>query len=302
VRADDGVRLRFAHWPEGDRGTVLIFPGRTEYVEKYGPAAGDFQARGYAVAAIDWRGQGLSDRLIRDPMAGHVFDFADYQRDVAAMIGVAQALALPQPFFLFGHSMGACIALRSLHQGLAAAAVAFSAPMWGILMQAGLRPAAWALSAAARGTGQGLRYAPGTTARSYIESVPFEGNMLTRDRAGWDWQRAQLSAHPDLTLGGPTLHWLNVALIEMRQLMAMPAPDVPAYVAIGAGERIVDPGPVARLLAHWPGGRLETIEEAEHELLMERNEVRQRVLDGAARIFAEAAAARTPLRSGSRSS
>ncbi|PKP84875.1 MAG: alpha/beta hydrolase, partial [Alphaproteobacteria bacterium HGW-Alphaproteobacteria-2] len=29
LRTDDGVRLRAALWPEGARGTVLIFPGRT---------------------------------------------------------------------------------------------------------------------------------------------------------------------------------------------------------------------------------------------------------------------------------
>lgn len=302
IRADDGVRLRLVLWAKGDRGTVLVFPGRTEYVEKYGPVARDFQARGYAVAAIDWRGQGLSDRLIGDPMAGHVGDFADYQHDVTALVRVIRALELAEPLFVFGHSMGACIALRSLHDGLSPAAVAFSAPMWGVMMHSALRPAAWALSAAARGTGQGLRYAPGTTARPYIESAAFEGNMLTRDRAGWDWQRAQLATHPELALGGPTLHWLHAALIETRRLVAMPAPDVPAYVAIGGSERIVDPAPVARLMASWPGGRFDRVEGAEHELLMESADVRQRMLDGAARVFAESALRGAGLRSEARSS
>lgn len=300
ARADDGVRLRLAVWASGGRGTVLIFPGRTEYIEKYGPVAGFFQAQGFAVLVLDWRGQGLSDRLTGDPMAGHVGDFGDYQRDVVAMMAAARALELPEPYFMFGHSMGACIGLRALHGGLPALAAGFTAPMWGVMMRAALRPAAWALSAAARGTGQGLRYAPGTSARPYVASVPFAGNMLTRDRAGWDWQRVQLAAHPELALGGPTLHWLHVALIETRRLMALPPPDLPAYVAIGLQERIVDPVPVARLMAHWPGGQLDAIAGAEHELLLEASRVRQRVLDGALQVFAAAAA--RPLRSEARSS
>lgn len=299
ARADDGVRLRLAVWAAGARGTVLIFPGRTEYVEKYGPVAGVLQAQGYAVLVLDWRGQGLSDRLTGDPMAGHVGHFTDYQRDVAALMAAADALELPRPFFVFAHSMGACIGLRALHMGLPAAAVGFTAPMWGVMMRPALRPAAWVLSTAARGTGQGLRYAPGTSARPYVESAAFADNMLTRDRSGWDWQRAQLAAHPELALGGPTLHWLNVALIETRRLMALPPPDLPAFVAIGLGERIVDPTPVARLMAHWPGGRLDTIADAEHELLFEAPQVRRRVLDGALQVFADAA---RPFRSEARSS
>jgi len=70
----DGVRIRVAVWGAdvGTRGTVLLFPGRTEYIEKYGRTAAEFAARGYATLVIDWRGQGLSDRLLEDTALGHV--------------------------------------------------------------------------------------------------------------------------------------------------------------------------------------------------------------------------------------
>ena len=64
LTTSDGVRVRVAVWGrDAPKGTVLLFPGRTEYVEKYGRAAGDLLARGFATVAIDWRGQGLADRL-----------------------------------------------------------------------------------------------------------------------------------------------------------------------------------------------------------------------------------------------
>ena len=54
-----GLRIRGGHWTGPHmKGTVLLFPGRTEYIEKYGPTAADFLARSYAIVAIDWRGQG----------------------------------------------------------------------------------------------------------------------------------------------------------------------------------------------------------------------------------------------------
>jgi lysophospholipase len=68
----DGVRLRACFWREGGRGTVLLFSGRTEYAEKYGPAARELAVRGFAMATIDWRGQGLSARLSGDATLGHV--------------------------------------------------------------------------------------------------------------------------------------------------------------------------------------------------------------------------------------
>ncbi|MEM8538398.1 MAG: alpha/beta hydrolase, partial [Pseudomonadota bacterium] len=90
---DDGVRLRFGIWPaEGKaaKGTVFLFTGRTEYIEKYGPVAARFAASGLATLAIDWRGQGLSDRLVAQPTLGHVGSFDDFQRDVAAAVSLAE--------------------------------------------------------------------------------------------------------------------------------------------------------------------------------------------------------------------
>ena len=106
LTASDGVRIRIGHWPgaEGPAGgTVFMFPGRTEYVEKYGRLAGDLRARGFGTVAVDWRGQGLADRLLPDPLVGHVARFSDYQHDVRAVVAAAETLALPKPWFLLAH-------------------------------------------------------------------------------------------------------------------------------------------------------------------------------------------------------
>ncbi|HBN30322.1 MAG TPA: alpha/beta hydrolase, partial [Rhodobacteraceae bacterium] len=84
VTTSDDIRLRFAWWDVGEKGTVLIFPGRTEFVEKYGRTVRDFLDADYASVVIDWRGQGLSDRLTPNRLLGHVGQFSDYQLDIAA--------------------------------------------------------------------------------------------------------------------------------------------------------------------------------------------------------------------------
>ena len=84
LKTPDGVSLRFARWlpPAGRRGTVCIFQGRAEWIEKYFETVRDLRARGFAVAALDWRGQGLSKRALADPQKGHVRNFSEYVTDL----------------------------------------------------------------------------------------------------------------------------------------------------------------------------------------------------------------------------
>ncbi len=281
----DGVRVRAAYWRGGTRGTVLLFPGRTEYVEKYGPAAGEFALRGYAMATIDWRGQGIADRLLDEAAPGHVGRFTDYQRDVAALVAFLRAEALPEPWFLVGHSMGGCIGLRALHQGLPVRAVAFSAPMLGIRMHPLLRPVAWTLAMLGPALGLGDRLVPTTSPMTYVLEAPFEGNFLTRDRAMYEFMQRQLTLHPDLAIGGPTLTWLREALRETRALSRMPSPALPCLTMLGRWERIVHIGAIHDRMGRWPGAAFDLAEDAEHELMMENAAIRARFYDGAAALF-----------------
>jgi len=290
LATSDGAEIRAAVWPAAAgtpaRGTVLIFPGRTEYVEKYGPAASVYAAEGYAVLTLDWRGQGLTDRAFPDRRLGHVLDFAEYQRDLAAALNLAGWLDLPKRMFLVAHSMGGCIGLRALHEGLDVAAVAFSAPMWGVQMEWWEPPLAWASALAAPLPGLGGKLTPRTTLDHALHVGAFEGNDLTTDRSMWDFMRRQLDTHPDLTLGGPTLRWLRAALFETRALRRMAPPEVAAYTALGTNERIILPEPISQLMGYWPGSKLDMMEGSEHEIMMERPEIRDRFFAESLALFA----------------
>src|SRR6185437_13498573 len=83
LKTPDGKSLRFARWrpPPGRKGTVCIFQGRSESIEKYFETVRDLRARGFAVATLDWRGQGFSDRALSDRRKGYVRDFSQYATD-----------------------------------------------------------------------------------------------------------------------------------------------------------------------------------------------------------------------------
>jgi lysophospholipase len=286
VTAQDGVRLRVGVWDKGGRGTVLMFPGRTEYVEKYVHVAAAMRARGFATVIVDWRGQGLSDRLLADRQVGHVERFGDFQNDVTALLGLADEMDLPRPLYLMAHSMGGCIGLRSLIEGLLPVrAAAFSGPMWGVRIPQWQIPAAWALGHISRRMGQGHRYVPGTGPVTYVAEAPFEDNVLTSDREMFALMKSQVTTRPELSLGGPSLQWLNEAMVETRDLSLRPSPAVPVLTGLGTRERVVDADRVIDRMGRWPGGRLSLFEGAEHEIVMEAPALRERFFDEAAALF-----------------
>lgn len=278
-------RLRVAHWAGGEKGTVFVLPGRTDPIERYGRAITDLVARQYSVIAIDWRGQGLSDRALPDRMVGHVTDFAEYQEDLDAMLAEAGRLRLPQPWVMLAHSMGGCIGLRGLMRGLPFKAAAFAAPMWGIAL-GGWGPGLAQMVTGLAGTfGFGGRLVPGSGSQSYLLRMPFDNNVLTSDREMWGYMRAQEVAQPDLTLAGPSFAWLGAALGECAALAQLPAPGVPAICALGTLERVVDVSAIHLRMAAWSKGELDLYPGAEHEILMENPSTRRNFMERATVLY-----------------
>ena len=286
LRTSDGVRIRVGHSAARDsKGTVFILPGRTEYIEKYGRNAKDFVRAGFDVVSVDWRGQGMSDRLGANPMVGHVGRFLDFQKDWAAVCAFARRADVPRPWHMVAHSMGGCIGLRALTSGSDMASVMFTGPMWGIQMAGYLRPIAWTLPRIAMALGQGHRLAPGTSIKSYPASEPFENNLLTSDPEMFDYMRRHVEAEPQFGLGGPSFSWLLTALQECADLAVLPSPALPALCFVGSNERIVDTTAIRDRMTEWKGGKLLLVDGAEHEVLMENANTRRQVTGAAVSLF-----------------
>lgn len=279
VHSADGTRLRMAVWPGppgGAKATVLLFPGRTEYVEKYGRVAADMEEAGYAMVAFDWRGQGLADRPQHRRDMGHVVSFDEYREDVAAFRDAIAMLDLPAPHHMIGHSMGGAIGLRALYDGLPVRSAAFSAPMWGIQMAPFLRAISSVVLGLAGPFGLGKTFAP--TTGPYVP-MEFDDNPLTTDAAQFEYMERQTRSHPELTLGGPSNRWVHAALRETEKLVALDPLDLPILTTVGTRERIVEPTAIEARMANWPRGTLLKIPGAEHEVLMESPARRQQALD-----------------------
>ncbi len=286
--AEDGVRLRIGMWrAENARGTILLFPGRTEFIEKYGRIISTLVDEGYCVAVIDWRGQGYSDRLADDPAMGHVGTFGDFQLDVQVLVEASEEAELPKPWHLLSHSMGGNIGLRALINGLEVDRAVFSAPMWGIMIPASKRASAALLPTWARLAGKELEYLPGSNETSYLVENGFKDNLLTTDKDHFDYLARFGQVAPELALGGPSIQWFIEAQAECSALLREPRPNVPTSTFLGTLEGIVDPAAVRKFLEDWPTAQFCEIEGARHELMMEADPARQEFLQKALSFLGE---------------
>lgn len=289
IKASDGVRLRIAYWrtTSPTHGSVLFFPGRADYIEQYGRIAASLVERGYSVLVIDWRGQGLSDRSTNDTRMGHVDRFVDYQNDVASMIQAATELGLPKPWHLIGQSMGGCIGLRAVIQGIPVESCAFTSPMWDIHLAPAARLAVRPLTWAAQAIGKGKMYAPGYNGVPYVQRAEFDGNTFTNDPAMYQFWVDLATELPDCQIGGPSMGWLYQALVEMRHLARLPSPSLPCIAFCGDQDHIVAEPAIAQRMKDWPGGSYELVDNAKHDLLLETPTIREAVMDKICKLFAE---------------
>lgn len=290
LNSPDGVRIRAATWPGDGRGSIVIFPGRTEYIEKYGLAVGELVSRGFGVAVLDWRGQGLSDRSGAMPEIGHVGAFSEYQQDIDALYTHLDAVELPRPWYLLAHSMGGQIGLTALMRPNPFDAAVFSGPMWGISAPAYLRGLGMAVGTVSRIAGFERTLAAGQSLQTYSGPDDFADNPLTHDRDMFDYMNDQVRAHPELGLGGASYGWIEAAFRSCAAQARRPSPGTRALIYLGTEETIVRADIIRARAEKWQGATLRIVEGARHEVMMETPAMRDRFYDEVDAFFRPGAA------------
>jgi lysophospholipase len=274
-----GARLRAALFPcrSKAKGSVVLSPGRTEPIEKYFEVVRELNGRGLVVLAHDWRGQGLSERMLPDRLAGHAQGFEAFLGDYTALLDAFQD-RLPRPWIGFAHSMGACLQLLAMVKGEGRLQAAFhSAPM--LAVKTGPWPL-WFTHGVVAATGAfGLRNAYALPVYDPLADA-FAADRLTHDQVRYQCYKAQLRACPDLAIGAVTWGWIDFALKACAAISApgaLEAISTPvAFVAAG-DDRLVLNGAARIAARRLPNGSYTEIAGAYHEVLMETDAFRTEV-------------------------
>tara|TARA_R110000787_G_scaffold103202_6_gene209617 strand:+ start:6171 stop:7304 length:1134 start_codon:yes stop_codon:yes gene_type:complete len=280
-RGAGGLRLRAALWTPSalvaakPRGTVVLSTGRTEPIEKYFELIGNLLARGFCVLAHDWRGQGLSARLLPDRLKGHARAVEEFLDDYGRLMETFEARA-PKPWIMLGHSMGATLNLMTLEAGETRfSGAVLCSPM--LRIKTGKR-SMWSVKLAARWN---LRH--GKAGDYVLDDADdpfdhtFENDALTSDETRYELWRQQLYACPHLAVGGPTWGWLAFALDAGERALkpkALKSVKIPvAIVQAGEDDRVWKQTNkwAARRLSR---GRYVEVTGAKHEVIMETDALR----------------------------
>jgi lysophospholipase len=282
IQTSDGVTLRFARWETLARrglGTVCLMQGRAESIEKYFEVIGGLRRRGFAVAAFDWRGQGGSDRRLHNRRKGHVDSFAEYDTDLEAFMQQVALPDCPPPHYALAHSTGGLISLRAVRAGrVRFARMVLASPLIELAPARAPQPIAFRVAGFLTAIGLGELDVPAGKRSVPMDRMAFEDNPLTSDPVRFARNGAIAKRLPNLTIGVPTIGWLYAA---GRAMHAAAEPDfgsavrVPVLMIAGSRDEVVSPRAIEALAGALNAGAHVSIAGARHELMMERDMLRE---------------------------
>lgn len=277
----DNLSIRYGIWDCGaktKRGSVVLLGGRKEFIEKYFETTEELKQRCFDVYSIDWRGQGLSTRMLPDRHKGFVKDFNDYSRDLNYFIhNIVKPVAV-SPLIILAHSMGGHIALRFIHDHPQLVdKTVLASPMIDINIPFIPRRLVRSVSRLAAKNGFGHLYSISSKGYSVLRNK-FEGNPITSDYKRFMVEHKAIESNPDLALGGVTYGWLAAAFDSIDLLFSDGyAESITSEILIaGAGrDRIVSESAQKKICSRIGRCRFVSIPGSYHEILMENDRIRE---------------------------
>ncbi|MFO1034068.1 MAG: alpha/beta hydrolase [Hyphomicrobiales bacterium] len=263
----------------------------SDYVERYFEAMRDLITRGYCVASFDWRGQGASQRLLKDRLRGWINSFKSYDEDLRAADSwsgpLSGSLTMRSPIPLAATScsapscakhlvlQGHCHGPASMELNMAPGRVGWRDYFTAVMV----RTVFWVTLPTIR--------------RQPIMLGPFVENPLTNSEARWDRDAGTLARYPDIAVGGATFGWLHAAMESINSLKhgSFPkGPKCPVLMVLAGRDRVVDNAAAEAFAARVPGVSVVRVQDSLHEILMERDVIREEFLAGLETYLGEAPA------------
>lgn len=282
ISTKTGHKIHYASSKIDDAsGSIAILPGLSEFTEKYVETVKYFNSRGYNCYVMDWSYQGRSTRLLENR---HKRYSDGYDKDIDDLdFFIKTIIKNDHPLFMLGHSMGGHLGLRYLatrENNIKAAS--FSAPMIDILALK-IFPSCFAFI---------LRWLD----KKYVlrgknwQSRSFKDNsddIFSEDPIRNKINNAWSISNPALQVGNVTCKWLYESIKSIKLLNKINWQEfkTPILMAYGSEEMLVDNNKLLKIARKIPKSRILKIEKSKHEILMERDFIRNEFLDETIKLF-----------------
>ena len=280
INGFDNKRLRVALWNiNSDEGTVILQSGRTEFIEKYYEVIEGFISRGYCVAAMDWRGQGLSDRTCKNIRLGHIDSFEEYDKDLIKTLEVYNKIC-PKPWIGFGHSMGGCLMASNFVENQEIyKALILCAPMLSIQSRSSLRILVSVLgSVSSIGFKDFAINKPNWDHEQGWLEEEFNDNFLTSDQYRFNRVYRLISKEHALGVKGLSLGWIYEAIKRTNLFKDKKwgtLVEKPSLLLNATRDRLVSPSGNVQILSKFRNSHVENI-DSRHEIFMESDPIRNK--------------------------
>jgi lysophospholipase len=278
MTTSDKQTLRYGIWcspNEKQKGSILLLSGRKEFMEKYSETIDELNHKGFNMYSFDWRGQGLSSRMLENRHKGFIDDYDVYLSDLDMFVTNIVKPESAHPMIIIAHSMGGHIALRYMHDHPTVAEMAvLTSPMIDIFGSSLSKGFVKFITKIAIKTGFSHSYTIGS---GDYKDESFEGNDLTSDPKRFTDAKNAIKKYPNLALGGATYGWLS-ATLKSTDILTQPGfaakITTPILMVIAGKDKIVSTKAQKKLCSMLPNCILKEISGARHEIFKETDAIR----------------------------
>lgn len=279
MKNHDGTEIRYAKSEHiGDKGALVVIGGRTEFMAKYAEVFYDLKNTGYSFYVYDHRGQGESSRLLADPEKGHIGKFDDYIDDLTKFLETVVKIGDQRSVFLLSHSMGGAVSiLYARKHPENVTGLILCSPMLHINTAPFPKFLAKYAAKVLTALGMGRCYVFG--GKPYDRNSQFVNNDLTDSYVRFELNRTLVKENPKVILGSPTFGWLAEAFRAIDRIMGNTTPlHIPMLLMVGEEDTVVGRKAHEIFSGAQPDCSFFVLSQGKHELLMEKDQVRDVVL------------------------
>ncbi len=279
IAARDGVKLSYHKINQGKKKLIFMMAGRTEAVSKYAEVVYDLKGEGYDFLLLDSRGQGLSERELSDIQKGWVKSYKNYITDIEDLFKALKIKENYSEVVFLGHSMGAAIGLRYAEVNPKDfSKIVVNSPMIELKLDDKNERVVAMYMRLKVITGGGTDYIPGGGPTT--EESPFENNRVTHSPARFEMARDLERSNPDLIMGSATVKWVLEGIKmgrktykKRKKLFKTPILMFQAGIEHFSRYKRQD-----KICSQHPSCEKVLIKEGKHELLQEKDVIRNQVI------------------------